>query len=1413
MGELGMRCGFPTDDHFGPRVLPCRREFDLTLLFEQTILGLGPDLLFLVLCPLRWYQIHARLRRVNQRSSGRWKTVSNGLYKRQAIRVITMIRARFVGMIYAETLHQVSKSSHESSSVTLMSTDADRITTGWQLWPLPYVRTPKFLAWASKIVNNITNPYKRVSFTSAILKGMRQIKMFGIEPTVETKINRLREVELESSKPYRSLIVWVNVLGAVSTALAPAVTIAVYAGMQLNLGFETPKTNVVFTSLSLISLLTNPVVLISVSLTRPTSAIGCFDRIQDFLSEEGKRPQVADRPLITGIVSGIEMNTMRLDTQELVSMNGACFSLPTGSSNSSTPSTSKSSIPRFRIFIAPVRKAYCQQCPWIFNGTLQTNIVGESPIDVKWLKEVVYACNLDVDVARLSHGIDTVVGTSGSQLSGGQKQRVALARAIYAKPDLLLLDDVISALDSVTCKRVVERIFGRSGLIRRLGIATVLVTAAAECFQEAENVIVLSSNGRIVDQGSLEDLSVKNEYIRELMCRTGSKQDENEVEDADAPSEETETQADNHGPRVAQEPTPNTRGTGDLSLYAYYINSFGWWAFCFTLTFATIYVLCVALSQLMLTWWADSTPGHNYVYLGSYMAVSTVAIPAIGVFIGFFFVWTVPRSAINLHKVLLGAVMRAPWPSIARMDTGSLINRFSQDMSLLDMQLPVAFGITLQNFLTCLAQAALIATGAGYMSIVISFCIGAVWTIQAFYLRTSRQIRLLDLEAKAPLYAHFLETTEGLIIVRAFQWQQRFSDRNARLLNTFQKPFYTMYCIQQWLQVVLDLLVAALATVLTALAVFVTRKTSSRGVGMALVNLLSFNSTLTLLITNWTQLETSLGAIARVKQFVNDPQVRPVVRNEMAVEDWPSMGRLEFRGVTASYSEVSPPIIKNISFTLEPGHKLSICGRTGSGKSTLLSCLFSLVTLTSGEIYIDNIDIFTLPKDRLHSAIVPIPQHPLIIPGSVRENLSLGTITTTDEAMISALSTVHLWTQILEHGGLDADIQSIHMSNRQQQLLCISRALLLPGSLVVLDEPTSGFDEQTEKMVQDVLSEGLRGRTVISVAHRIRTIMDSDVVVVMDEGRFPAPAPTPPHPCLTSPHPHDHLVIDTDPVADKTAQIIEKIQWYVNIIHTIIRALRPSNLPETAQKIAFWLELFLYGIGIYKPLRGTGYDYGDIVEMFGFTSRVGEIWNDEIGYRPEGLNERIAETAGRWPHEGVTRRKVSIVLHEMYETVKETHGADNLRFVETRRMKRTLQHGFRIRHVHGTIDFSLWFGDLDNAETNLLVKIGTNHLSSEVLLYMGLLQRDQQRLKTRKRGIIYGIMTDGSAYHFYRLDPDKTNDVGDGQVVDSGYLNRWDGLEWDDLDTECEVASLQSMALTSNSNRLIPYEPHMPTWL
>lgn len=294
---------------------------------------------------------------------------------------------------------------------------------------------------------------ERVNFTSIMLKELRQIKMFGIESDVAFKTNGLRELELHQSKPYRSMIVGVNVLSALSTAIAPALTIAMYATTQLNLRLETPSTDVAFTNLSLISLLTNPVVLLSVSLTRFTSAIGCFDRIQEFFCKKNRVHGLSsvDEYLLPENVLGMEPESVPTQSQPLVCMTDCCFSLgleapailhgltlkiqngfflavtaPLGSGKSSLLKDMLGEMHSTEgiLTVRSVKQAYCQQAPWIFNGTLRTNTIGESPLDETWFKEVVYVCNLDFETTTLSLGLDTLTGSSGAELSGGQKQRV-----------------------------------------------------------------------------------------------------------------------------------------------------------------------------------------------------------------------------------------------------------------------------------------------------------------------------------------------------------------------------------------------------------------------------------------------------------------------------------------------------------------------------------------------------------------------------------------------------------------------------------------------------------------------------------------------------------------------------------------------------------------------------------------------------------------------------------------------------------------------------------------------------------------------------------------------------------------------------------------------------------------------------
>lgn len=398
---------------------------------------------------------------------------------------------------------------------------------------------------------------------------------------------------------------------------------------------------------------------------------------------------------------------------------------------------------------------------------------------------------------------------------------------------------------------------------------------------------------------------------------------------------------------------------------------------------------------------------------------------------------------------------------------------------------------------------ALIASGAQYVAAIIPICAFAIYFLQKYYLRTSRQIRHLDLETKAPLYTHFVETLGGLATIRAFGWPSEFRQQNTKKLDVSQKPYYLMFCIQRWLTLVLDLFVAGIALVLVAFAVNMRSTTSSGAIGLAMLNLLGFNQSLSRLINSWTALETSLGAINRIKDFVEHTpsEDRPAECQKIPAA-WPATGSIKFENVTSAYSESGSVILDNVSFAIEAGQKIGICGRTGSGKSSLVSTLLRLLELRTGIINIDGVDISTIPRQLLRSNIICLPQDPVLLPGTVRFNIDPRG-RTSDEAIMEALEQVRLWYRIVDRGGLDADMESLGLSHGERQLFCLCSAILRKdtSSVLILDEATSNVDDETDMLMQRLIKEQFAPHTVLAVAHRLDSIVDSDMILVLGAGR------------------------------------------------------------------------------------------------------------------------------------------------------------------------------------------------------------------------------------------------------------------------------------------------------------------------
>ncbi|CAK44606.1 P-loop containing nucleoside triphosphate hydrolase protein [Aspergillus niger ATCC 13496] len=1036
--------------------------------------------------------------------------VSNGIYYHTTFRFVTSARGSLISIIYTKTVDLSITALDESVAITLMSSDVQAICNGLQLihdlWGVPL-----------ELVIVI------------YLLARQQAKLF------------------------RRLLVLRVFLANSLRFLAPPVTFAIYARMSQN--GHSLDVNSTYTTLSLISLAASPVNTLIRAIPAVNTALASFDRIQKFLQSEsrqdhrilmGKSPasegqlQQAlekidlteasetgslSRMAVTGVITALDMSfawrhhaPFSVHNINLTVNKGQfCFIIgPVGCGKSTLLKGLLGETPfKEGLLYAEHREmAFVDQTPWIRNTSFKDNILGVSDYVEAWYHETVTACGLDHDVANLPSSHLTKVGSSGISLSGGQKQRLALARAVYSCKPVIMLDDVLSGLDTDTEECLFQSLFARKGIFRRLGTTVLLATHAVHRLSYADHIVVMKSDGTIAEQGTLSELKAGRGYIASLKSHNKEEtKDGIELQRKKALGvTHAGSEQDNCVDTIEEE---LTRQSGDLSLYLYYFGSVHWASSAFWMTSFIIEGVSPKLSEWLIKIWMSSleTNGDavNSFYLGLYAMLSIITVIALVGGAYHLFIFFTPRSAERLHERLLKSVMQAPLSFFTAVDTGVTMNRFSQDMTLIDHDLPYA----VLDFVFSLAggfmSAIMICISTRYFAAVIPPLFLFLWILQKFYLRTSRQIRLLDLEAKSPLFSHFIESLSGLVTIRAFGWASVFEKQNLALLDSSQKPFYMLYCIQRWLELALDLSVAFLGLILMILIVKLRSAVGTGYVGLAILNVITFSQSLSQILRNWTDLETSLGAISRIRGLItnNISEDKPYENKasktaNLAMSGWPSQGGIEFRNVSASYEagEGQLYVLRNLNLSIKPGQKVGICGRSGSGKSSLLATLFRLLEIgPQSQILIDGVDIRHIPRQVTRAALNAIPQEPFFTYGTVRANMDPYGINSLEE-IERALRRVELWHIIETKGGLDCNLDANFFSHGQRQLFCLARALLRKSKIVVLDEVTSNVDFFSDALMQQVIREEFPGCTILAVAHRLESILDFDRIAVIQDGEL-----------------------------------------------------------------------------------------------------------------------------------------------------------------------------------------------------------------------------------------------------------------------------------------------------------------------
>ncbi|KNG85917.1 ABC multidrug transporter [Aspergillus nomiae NRRL 13137] len=991
---------------------------------------------------------------------------------------------------------------------------------------------------------------RRISSTTSMLASMKGIKMLGLSDLLMTCIHNLRLDELSISRNFRKLLVWNMAFAWTTRIFASIFAFGAFVGISHRNGNDAAlNTSTTYTSLSLFALLADPLLNLVMALMTFFGSVGSFQRIQEFLKKKGhadfrdkSRPiqlepaqeskqllLVEDSETLSDESSSAksEKEPTALYENMVTIKNGAfgwdiqkepllkrltimiprqTFTMlvgPSGCGKSTLLKAILGEVPCLSgtIRLSSERIAYCDQTPWHMNGSIKQSIVAMSGLDENWYLSVIRACALVEDFKQLPRGDQTIIGSKGIALSGGQSQRIALARAVYARKDIIVLDDVFSSLDATTEEHIFQCLIGTHGLLRSIGSTILLASSSVKRVPFADHIIVLGDEGHVIEQGSFKALDLAGGYISGFALGLPEQNNTSEKPGHSGKSDILVSSVEQGEDSEAESPVAG----GDISIYLYYVKSIGWLPTLVFIITITGFVFCISFPSIWMNWWASSNeaePGkHTGYYLGIYAMLGAVGMLCLILGCWQMIITMVPRSGENFHRKLLSTVLSAPMLYFSKTDSGAILNRFSQDLQLIDMELPVAAINAFVTLVLCICQMVFIGIASKYAAISFPAVILAVYCIQKVYLRTSRQLRFLDLEAKAPLYSHFSDCLGGLVTLRAFGWQQSMEEKNYELLDYSQRPFYLLYAIQRWLTLTLDLVVAGIAILLIVLVVVLRGSMSAGYVGVALLNVILFGQSIKLLVTFWTNLETHIGSILRVKMFSeNVPSENLPTEQDSLPPDWPSQGNIVFDSLSAEY-RASEPVLSDVSMSIQAGEKVGICGRTGSGKTSLLMSVFRMVELRSGSIRIDGVDISKVPRQEVRSRINGVAQSPLLIRGTVRENID-PTGCHTDKSIMEALRTVQLSSKVQENGGLSTEVDELFLSHGQKQLFCLARAILRQGNILVLDEATSSVDTVTDEIMQRVIREKFSNHTILTVAHKLETILDYDKIIVLDAGRI-----------------------------------------------------------------------------------------------------------------------------------------------------------------------------------------------------------------------------------------------------------------------------------------------------------------------
>ncbi|KAI8092836.1 uncharacterized protein BX664DRAFT_357339 [Halteromyces radiatus] len=804
--------------------------------------------------------------------------------------------------------------------------------------------------------------------------------------------------------------------------------------------------------------------------------------------------------------------------------------------------------------------AYVAQTAWLQNCSIRDNILFGLDYDEERYAKVLYMTALTRDLDILEFGDQTEVGEKGVSLSGGQKQRLAIARAVYSNAETIVLDDCLSAVDAHTAKHLYDNCIRGELMIDR---TIIMVTHYVGLCLGGASYVVALKGGNVVAAGNPQDVLQTGALGDELIHAKDQVEDaeEEKAEEGPIPSvpKRAKVAKTGEGSKLIKDEV-RAEGGVPLSVYATYFFASGGYVFWFAVVFFFCLTEATVLGQdYWIKVWAsaynlvnnngtstgsstllfsvsqlgsfDNGASMNFgisrdshfdltmtdaklndpqavnvkYYLGIYFAIGMVALLVASLRLLILYTGSINASR-RIHSQLLDRILRAKVRFFDTTPMGRIVNRFSSDLETIDQEVSPQLSFLMFSVVSTV-MVVIVVTAVTPAFLVPGFFISILyWFIGIYYLRTSRDLKRLNAISRSPIYTQFNESVNGVATIRAFGCQERFILENFNKVDNNNRPFIWMWATNRWLHCRVELL-GAFVGFCTGFVLILSRNWVDPGLaGLSLSYALNFTSHILWVVRNYAMNEMNMNAVERVGEYLAlEEEPATHIPETMPRASWPETGSIQVDHLVVKYAPENPAVLRDVSFDVKPREKVAIVGRTGSGKSTFALSLFRFMEATSGKISIDGIDISTIGLDDLRSRLTIIPQDPVLLSGTLRSNLDA--FDQYDDATLwKALKRSHL---IDNNNGDNQDVTldtvvaegGKNFSQGQRQLIALARALVKKSALIVLDEATSSVDFETDRLIQNTIRTEFADSAILCVAHRLKTIIDYDRVLVLDQGQ------------------------------------------------------------------------------------------------------------------------------------------------------------------------------------------------------------------------------------------------------------------------------------------------------------------------